>query len=141
MRPRDRGAIAVEVVLLVPLVVLVLGMIVAGWRVWAARQGVEAAAQAGARSASLQSNGTRAAEMAEMVAAMNLETLRVPCLSSATSVNVDDFVLPAGTVSHVEVEVACRVTFSDLLLPGTPGSMTVSSRAIERLDTFAERQP
>ena len=141
IKQRDRGAIAVEVVLLVPILVLVLGMIVAGWRVWAARQGVEAASQAAARSASLQSSGARAAEMAEIVASTNLETLRVPCISSATSVNVDDFALPAGTVGHVEVEVTCRVTFSDLLLPGTPGSMTVKARAIERLDTFAERQP
>lgn len=138
---RDRGTVAVEVVLLVPVLVLMLGMIVAGWRVWAARQGVEAAAQAAARSASLQSSGARASSMATTVASMNLETLRVPCTRSSTTVDADDFALSSGTVGQVGVEVTCRVTFSDLILPGTPGSMTVSARAVERLDTFAERQP
>lgn len=140
MRRRERGAIAIEVVLLVPVLLLVVGMLVAGWRVWAARQGAEAAAQAAARSASLQLTGTQARSIAERVASANLKTLHVECVP-ATTVDVGDFAKPVGTRGDVTVTVSCRVTFSDLLLPGTPGSIVVKARATERLDTFAERRP
>ena len=49
----QRGSVAVEVALLAPALVLVLGLLVAGGRLWFARTTVVEAAQASARAASL----------------------------------------------------------------------------------------
>ena len=60
-RRDERGAVAMELVVLVPMLMMVLGVMTAGWRLWTARTQVSDAAAAAARAATLESSGQAAA--------------------------------------------------------------------------------
>ena len=137
----QRGAVSVEIVLLVPAVLLFVFALVAGWRIWAARSAVTAAAQSAARAASLESSRHAADVSASQRAQANLDSLGVACDPGTVSVDTADFSLPAGSRGDVRAVVTCRVSLSDLMVPGLPGHITVTGRASERLDTFRERKP
>lgn len=138
---RERGAVTVEVVILVPLVLLVLGVMVAGWRLWAARSATVQAAEAAARAASIARSGGEAVQRADQVARANLGALGIECSRTAVAPDTADFAKPPGVSGRVGVRVECEVPFADLLVPGMPGSLTVTSNASEQLDTFRERRP
>lgn len=140
-RRNERGAVAVEVVLLVPALVLLLGVFVAGWRLWSARTQVTDAAASAARAATLETSGSVARARAHRVARTNLEVLRVPCGSSTIDVDVSGFARPPGQPAQVRVDVGCTVGLGDLLVPGLPGSWRVHGTASQTMDTFRERQP
>ena len=59
--PNQRGAATVELTLLVPALLLVVGLLVAGGRLWFARTTVNEAAQTAARAASLSRSANAAA--------------------------------------------------------------------------------
>ncbi len=140
-RRDERGAASVELVLIVPVVVLLAAVLVAGWRIGWARTNVQAAAAAGARIASQQRSGALAAQRALDVVTADLDATRVVCQGLGVASDVSQFARPAGTVAQVSVDVSCTVGLSDLLIPGMPGSIHVSAHATERLDTYRERQP
>ena len=140
-RPHDRGAVAVEVALLTPVIVMLVGLFVFGYRFWATRAGVQSAAAAAARAASLASSPQAGARSARQLALANLDALGVGCRSSSVDTQTDALSLPAGQPGSVRVSVTCVVSMSDLVLPGAPGSLTVSRSAGEPIDTFRERQP
>lgn len=140
-RRDERGAVAVEVVLLVPAVLLVVGVLVAGWRLWSARTEVTDAAAAAARAATLTSSASTAQEHSLTAARDALQTLGLDCGQLAVSPDLSGFALPPGTPAEVHVAVDCRVSLSDLLVPGLPGSYQLHARATQPLDTFRERRP
>lgn len=135
----ERGAAAVEAALLIPLLVFLLMACVCGWRVWWAHSQVTAAASGAARLVSLQRSPGVAQTKAAALVNADLTTSGVVCASSL--VEVDDAALAQapGITGEVSVAVTCRVGLSDLLLPGVPGTITVTSSATERVDTFRER--
>lgn len=137
----DRGAASVEVVLIAPVIVLLIGVMIAGWRLWSARSATQQAAEAAARAASIARSGSDAQQRADQVARTNLQTLGVKCSDAAVSVDVGAFALPPGTEGQVSVRVRCDVSFADLFAPGLPGGTSVTTSASERLDTFRERRP
>lgn len=140
MTGRDRGiSLAVEAVLVIPALVLVLGLMVAGWRLWSVRTEVRFAAQSSARAASLQVSGTSAKEAALRVAHEQLAG--VPCVDRRVDVDTTEFARVDGADATVRVHVRCRVTFDDLLLPGMPGSVDASASGASVLDRFRERRP
>lgn len=142
LRGRDeRGAASVEVMLIVPVVVLLAAVLMAGWRISWARTNVQAAAAAGARVASQQRSGAIAAQRADEVIAADLAATRVVCQGLTVSSDVSQFARPVGTVAQVSVRVDCSVSLADLLIPGMPGQLAVGAQAVERLDTYRERQP
>src|SRR5215217_698725 len=123
----QRGAAAVELTLLVPALVLMLGLLVAGGRLWFARTTVNEAAQTAARAASL----TRSAYAAT--------TAGLRCRSTSAVINATAFGVPAGMPSTVTSTISCVVDFSDVLLPGWPGSMELTGRGSAALDTYRGR--
>lgn len=137
----ERGAAAVELVILVPALVLVIGVLVAGWRLWSARAEVTDAAAAGARAATLERSGAQARQRAERVAQSNLDTFGLRCDPAAVSVDTTGFHRPSGSTADITVDVTCRVALQDLLVPGLPGYWEVSGSGTHRLDTFRERTP
>ncbi|MEL4356531.1 MULTISPECIES: TadE/TadG family type IV pilus assembly protein [unclassified Luteococcus] len=137
----ERGAVAVEVVLIVPLLMLVLGTIVAGWRLWSARTQVTDAASSAARAATVERSGSVARGRAEAVARANLDSLDLPCRGAAVEVDVADFARPPGERGEVRVDIACTVSLADLLTPGLPGQWEVRGEGRHTMDTFRERQP
>lgn len=65
MTADERGAAAVELALIVPVLVLLLGVVVGGARVWLARTSVEQMAAGGARAGSLARTPDEAVAAAE----------------------------------------------------------------------------
>lgn len=141
MTAKARGAASVELVIAVPALLVILALMVAGWRVSAAKSEVTMAAQAGARAASLAPDGTQARIAAERAVAANLANAGITCTSSETSVDVAAFAKPAGQPGTVRVTVTCTVPLADLVVPGLPGSMVAKASASSVLDTYRRRQP
>ena len=137
----DRGAIAVEVALITPIVVMLMGLFTFGYRLWTARAGVQSAAGAAARAASLATTEEAGAAVARQLALANLDTLGVTCRSSAITSDTAALGNPAGEPGSVGVSVTCVVSLADLVLPGAPGTLSVTRSAREPIDTFRERQP
>jgi Flp pilus assembly protein TadG len=105
-RRGDRGSLAVEVVLLVPGVLMLLMLMIAGSRVVRAQAAVQNAAHDAARSYSLDFNSANA----ETAAEQSLDDSHVHC----TSLSVDP---PSGNAvpgGNVTVRVHCTISLSDL---------------------------
>lgn len=140
-RGDERGAVAVEAVMVIPVLVLVLGVLVAGWRLWSARTQVADAAGAAARAATLESSGTAARERALAVARTDLEVLGVHCEPLGVEVDTSGFASSPGEPARVRVDVTCTVGLADLVAPGLPGHWQATATASQPLDTFRERRP
>jgi Flp pilus assembly protein TadG len=135
----QRGAAAVELTLVVPALLLVLGLLVAGGRLWFARTTVNEAAQTAARAASLARSAYAATSAGQDAGAQSLTTAGLRCRSTSVSINTAAFGVPAGTPSTVSSTVRCAVDFSDIFLPGWPGSMELTGRGSAALDTYRSR--
>jgi Flp pilus assembly protein TadG len=135
----QRGAAAVELTLLVPALLLVLGLVVAGGRLWFARTTVNEAAQTAARAASLARSAHEAAGAGRDAGTQSLATAGLRCTTTSVSVNTAAFGVPPGTPSTVTSTVLCKVDFSDVFLPGWPGSMALTGHGSAALDTYRAR--
>jgi Flp pilus assembly protein TadG len=135
----QRGAAAVELALLVPALLLVLGMLVAGGRLWFARTTVNEAAQSAARAASLARSAAAATIAGRDAGSQSLATAGLRCSSTSVSISTAAFAVPVGTPSAVTSTILCIVDFSDVFLPGWPGSVDLSGHGSAALDTYRSR--
>jgi Flp pilus assembly protein TadG len=135
----QRGAAAVELTLLVPALLLMLGLLVAGGRLWFARTTVNEAAQTAARAASLARSADAAGKAGRDAGGQSLATAGLRCRTTSVSINTGAFGVPAGTPSTVTSTISCVVDFSDVLLPGWPGSTELTARGSAALDTYRGR--
>ena len=135
----ELGSAAVEITMLVPALLLTLGLVVAGGRVWFARTTVHEAAFTAARAASLARSAGEAATAGLSAGAQSLTTGGLRCISTAVQVDTAAFGVPVGTPATVTAGVRCRVGFSDLLLPGLPGSINLEATGASALDTYRSR--
>jgi Flp pilus assembly protein TadG len=139
-RLRDqRGAAAVELTLLVPALLLTLGLLVAGGRLWFARTTVNEAAQTAARAASLARSADSAASAGREAGTQSLATAGLHCRSTSVLINTAAFEVPPGTPATVTSTITCILDFSDVLLPGWPGSTELTGRGSAALDTYRGR--
>src|SRR3954449_1397009 len=77
---RERGlSPAVELAVLLPALLLLLGIAIAGARIWSLRSTVTEAAYSGARAASLERSADRAGPVGRQVTAAELERHGVQC--------------------------------------------------------------
>lgn len=139
-KPDQRGAVAVELALLVPAAVLLAAVCVGGGRVWHARVSVEQVAASAARAASLQRAAPLARAAAIEVAAAQAVDGGLRCSGLDVHTWTAGFAVPAGTKALVEVEVTCRVPLSDVTVPGWPGEITLRASAASVLDSYRERR-
>ena len=135
----QRGAAAVELTLLVPALLLVLGLLVAGGRLWFARTTVNEAAQSAARAASLARSADAATTAGRDAGSQSLATAGLRCSSISVSISTAAFAVPVGTPSTVTSTILCMVDFSDVFLPGWPGSIELAGRGSAALDTYRSR--
>jgi Flp pilus assembly protein TadG len=138
-RRDQHGSAAVEITMLVPALLLTLGLLVVGGRVWFARTTVNEAAHAAARAASLARAASEAAASGRSAGAQSLATGGLHCTSTAVAVNTAAFGVPVGTPATVTAKVTCRVGFGDLVLPGLPGSIDLEATGASALDTYRSR--
>ena len=134
------GSSAVELVIVVPAVVMLMALAIAGGRVWMAESAVRQAAGAAARAASLDRTAGAAAATGRQVAAANLASSGLECVATSVSVNTGAFARPVGTPGTITSQVSCTITMSDLLLPGSPGQRTISGEGSAPLDTYRARR-
>lgn len=135
----ERGAASVELVVIVPALVLMLGLLIAGGRLWFARATVVEAAQSAARAASLERSADSAHQAGVSAGARVLATDGLRCSGDSISVDTSAFGVPVGTPATVRSSVSCQVPFADLAIPGMPGSITVRSAGAAALDTYRAR--
>ncbi|MGL5405971.1 MAG: TadE/TadG family type IV pilus assembly protein [Propionibacteriaceae bacterium] len=133
----DRGAVATEWAILVPAVVLIVSVMVAGSRLAMTRSAIADAAYAGARSAAANQSGSLAAVKGKDIAIANLNG--VLCNERRINVDTTAFRVTSGQPALVKVHIYCVVPLADLLIPGMPGSISVTKEGVAALDTYRER--
>ena len=119
---------AVEMVLMTPVLVGFLLLVVAFGRFVWTRGEVEAAGRDGVRAASLQRDTASATAAAYDAVAVDLQG-RANC---ATPILQGAFI-PGGVIT---VSVTCRVSYAGLGLIGLPGSITVTTTSAAPLDLY-----
>jgi len=135
----NRGAVSVEAALLVPVLVLVMAVATAGWRVWWASTQVQAAAESAARAAAQTTDVARAQTVVTQVVEADLRTVDIHCSGSVVRDDLRAVALPAGVPGMVSVSVECTIGLADLIVPGLPGAITVRGDASEAIDVFRGR--
>lgn len=137
---RECGSTSIELALVAPGLVLMLGLMVAGGRVWFDRATVAQAAESAARAASLARNASQGAADGKQAARQSLATAGLRCASQSVSIDTSAFSVPVGTPATITSRVTCVVPFTDVTLPGLPGSITVVSTGSSALDTYRSRR-
>lgn len=135
---REGGNAALELVILAPVIVLLIGMVIAAGRVAIAQGSVDAAARDAARQASIarSPDEARAAGIASARAELAGDGLNC---TPRVSVDTSQFGTPLGQPASVSATVFCRVSLSGLVLPGLPGSLPLSFTFRSPLDPFRGR--
>ena len=138
---RARGAAAVEVAVLVPLVLMLVVGVVTVWRVWwtsaQLTSATAAAAWAGARAATT----AQARTIASQVLAGDLAAAGITCQNSPVMKTLTpsfEGALKAGQSGTISITTTCTVPLHQVGLPGLPGSVTVRAAATEAIDTYQE---
>ncbi|WTA10725.1 pilus assembly protein [Streptomyces phaeochromogenes] len=131
----DEGSAAIEAAIILPSLIMFLCLAIAGGRLVTSGSKIDAAAEDAAREASIH----RTAGAAQAAAAESLNDQGISCVSTSVNIDTGGLNVPVGQVGTVSVTVNCTVNLSDLLLPGVPGSRTLTSTATSVVDQYRER--
>ncbi len=129
---RERGSVAAELTLLVPIFVLLLLLIVALGRASDASIQVQDAAHAAARAATLAAYPGAADGAAQQAASAALVRSGTTCRSVSVSADVGN--LAPG--SMVRVTVSCTVNFAELSGIDLPGAHTITASSSSIVDLY-----
>jgi len=137
----ERGAVATEFVLIVPVLMLLLAVVVGGARVWWAKTGVQQLAASAARQASIARAPGEAQAKASALVAQDAAASGLTCAGGGPTMQLDTsgFGVPVGQTATVTASIRCAVPLSDVLLPGLPGSLEVGATATSTLDRYRAR--
>lgn len=127
LRRNECGSMAVEVVILAPILMMFVMLVVAGGRYVSVQGDIEAAARDGARAASLQDTRGEAKQAA-------LSTITSSLDGSDCAIGYND--ANWGPDGSVSVTLRCRVPYDDLGLLGLPGGVTIEAESHVRLDPY-----
>ncbi|MFF4323797.1 TadE/TadG family type IV pilus assembly protein [Streptomyces sp. NPDC001568] len=136
----DRGSETIAAAIVTPLLIMLLCMAIAGGRIVTSGAKIDAAAEDAARAASISRTYSGAQAEASAAAARSLNDQGIHCASTSTSVDVSGLAVPLGEVGTVTVTISCTVRMADLLLPGVPGSKTLTSRFTSVVDAHRSRE-
>ena len=138
-RGPDRGSATLELAVIAPALLALLGLVIVAGRIVAAGSAVEQAASAGARAASLARDARSAERQAERISGDSLRDQGVTCAPFTSSVDTAGFAVDVGSPASVTVVVACTVPLADVAVPGMPGSRVLSATMTSPLDSFRGR--
>ena len=124
----ERGTMSIEMVVLVPVLLLITMVAVAGGRIVSAQGMVEAASRDAARAASME----RSVGAASTAANQSLSQADTANASCSAGVDVGGF-RRGGAVT---VSVSCRVKLSDLGLIFLPGTTVVRAESSAPVDQW-----
>ncbi|WP_405444615.1 TadE/TadG family type IV pilus assembly protein [Streptomyces erythrochromogenes] len=136
----DRGSEAIATAIVAPLLLMLLCTAIAGGRIVTSGSKVDAAAEDAARAASISRTHAGAESEAAEAAARSLNDQGIRCASTSTSIDTSGLAVPLGQVGTVTVTISCTVPLSDLLLPGMPGSKTMTSTFTSVVDAYRSRE-
>jgi len=134
---RERGGAALELVLVVPALVALLLLVVAGGRVVQARGDVDAMARDAARSASVARSPAEAMARAETMVRERVGEGGVQCREPSVTADTSAF-RPDGVVAVV---VTCHVDLASLSLLGISASRAITAEATEVIDARRGTRP
>ena len=135
----DRGSATVELAVLAPALLALLGLVIVAGRITVAAGAVEQAAAAAAREASLARDARAARAGAQRTVSAALAEQGISCQAISSSVDVSGFGIDVGQPASVTVRVDCSVALADLSVPGMPGARTVSASMTSPIDRFRGR--
>jgi Flp pilus assembly protein TadG len=136
-RGGDPGDAALELIILAPVLLALIGLVIAAGRVSVAQGSVAAAARDAARQASISRSPGEARATAAASADAALRQDGLDCL--VVTVDVAGFGTPVGQPAEVTATVTCQVPLADLVVPGLPGSRRLSARFTSPLDPYRGR--
>jgi hypothetical protein len=123
-------------VALTPVLLLLGAMALAFGRVGEARQQVVESSRAGAQVAAVAADGAAAQASASAAAVSGSPAWGRFCPTPKVTTDISHF-YPGG---YVTVTVVCRVSLSDLAVPGIPGSTTVQASSTAPIDPYRSVQ-
>jgi len=126
-------------VILAPILLGLLGLVIAAGRTTIAQGSVDAAARDAARQASIALTPTaaQASGIASARAALRLDGL--DC-TPVVVIDTSQFTsVPVGRPAAVTAVVSCVVPLANLALPGLPGTARLTATFTSPLDTFRAR--
>ena len=138
-RRSQRGSVSIEMAVVAPAILALFAGAVIGGRVNIARQSLEAAAYDAARTASLARTASEANAQALAAANSTLDAQGLSCTSLSVTVSTAGFGVPVGQPATVTATITCTATFSDVALPGMPGTVPLSASFTSPLDTYRSR--
>jgi Flp pilus assembly protein TadG len=138
-RGREAGSITLELTILTPAVLLLLGLVIVAGRIGIAHQAIDGASRAAAREASLARTPQAARAAATRAATANLADHNLHCTHVTVSVDTTGFSIAVGTPAQVTARVTCTLDLGDLSVPGVPGSRSLTSQSVSVLDTYRAR--
>jgi len=136
---KDEGSMTLELSILTPAVMILLGLVIVAGRVQVANQAVDHAAQSAARAATLARNPVTARAQAQAAATRELATGDLHCTRVRVSLDTTGFAVPVGRPAEVTATVTCTLDLARLAVPGIPGTRQVTSTATSPLDTYRTR--
>ncbi|MFE5191670.1 TadE/TadG family type IV pilus assembly protein [Streptomyces sp. NPDC056628] len=136
---RDEGSAAIEAAIILPALIMLLCLAIAGGRLVTSGAKIDAAAQDAAREASLHRTAAAAHTAAQAAAAQSLDDQGITCASTSVRIDTGGLSVPVGQVGTITAAVTCTVNLSDLLLPGVPGAKTLTSTATSVVDQYRQR--
>ena len=140
----DRGSATLELAILTPVMILLIGFAVVAGRVAIGNASVTTIAGNAARQASLARDARSASIAATASARADLAAQGLKCSGGGTvSADVSGFTAAARGIpgQTVIVRVDCLVTFSDLAIPGLPGSRALSDQGVSPIDPNRSQAP
>jgi Flp pilus assembly protein TadG len=137
-RVRDRGASTLEMAILAPGLLLIIGMAIVAMRIEVADQAVEAAAHDAARAASISRTQAEAWNAARDAALNELSQQGLHCVPDVNP-DTSQFARPIGETAVVTVTVICDERLSDIGMPGLPGHKRITATFTSYLDQFRGR--
>ena len=135
----ERGESGVGLLIAAPAIGLLIAIAVMGGRIGAAQTSIESAAGVAAREATLARNPGQAESNARQSARMTLDQTDFTCGSQNITLDTSALRNAPGIPGSVSATITCTVPLSDLAIPGTPGSWTITADATSPVDTYRER--
>jgi Flp pilus assembly protein TadG len=136
----DRGSASLELAILGPALLLLLGLVIAAGRIAVSGGAIEAAARDAARQASIARDPAAAATSARAAALDTLAEQDLRCATLMVRVDTAGFTAPVGASAQVTARVSCVVALADLAVPGLPGTKTLQASFASPLDSYRERR-
>ena len=136
----DRGSIAIETAILLPLIAMLIALAVVTGRTAVTQSALDNAAFDGARTASLARNAVSGQNAARSQVQASLRRQALTCTSLSIEVDTSQFAYPLGTPADVTVTLTCVLSFGPFhSLPGVPLQRTLTAAFTSPIDQYRGR--